>query len=380
MISDSWQLSLDTIERKKTRGIPTFFTHLMDIPLLEELAQVPAGTYVKEPEKTYLKYLHNIGVNCLDQFIPDNPLTMTRHGFEAGTERSATTGLEIIVRDGMVIDSPETVVEHLEKYELPRARRLIMEFDEDVTVKKILNQEHSLQEKLGPDILKTGYGYVTFPGFAYGYYGYIHYFSAVALYPEVIKKVFSIHADYAELHNSAAARAVIEGNLPRLYRLDHDMTDSRGPLVNIKLLEKIWLPHFQRSIRPLLKTGINLIWHSDGNIMAMVPYLLDTGIKGFQGFQYETGVDYPKICKMKAKDGDSLIIVAGASVSDILPHGTPNKVKQHMKWLVENGPRTGSFLAASSSITPGTNRANVLTFIEGLRYYREHHMGSTLDT
>ncbi|MCM8814755.1 MAG: hypothetical protein NC931_02035, partial [Candidatus Omnitrophica bacterium] len=161
-------------------------------------------------------------------------------------------------------------------------------------------------------------------------------------------------------------------NLPLLYRLDHDMADSRGLLVSMKSLEKIWLPHFYRSIEPVLKTGINLIWHCDGNLMELIPYLLDCGIKGFQGFQYEAKMDYVKICKMKAKDGDSLIIVAGVSVTEVLPKGTPDQVKQQMKFLVENGPETGLFLAGSSSITPGTNRENVLTFIEGLKYYREH--------
>ncbi len=106
--------------------------------------------------------------------------------------------------------------------------------------------------------------------------------------------------------------------------------------------------------------------------MEFIPYLIDCGIKGFQGFQYEAGMDYIKICKMKAKDGDSLIIVAGVSVTDVLPYVTPQEVKEHMKFLVENGPETGLFLAGSSSITPGTNRENILTFIEGLKYYREH--------
>jgi len=83
-------------------------------------------------------------------------------------------------------------------------------------------------------------------------------------------------------------------------------------------------------------------------------------------------MDYEKICRMKAKDGDSMLIIAGVSVTTMLPFGTPDKVRAEMKWLVENGPKTGLFLGGSSSITPGTNRENILTFVEGLKYYREH--------
>lgn len=372
MIQCSRQLALDTIQRKKTKGIPTFLVHLMDIPLLEELARVPPGTYEKQPESTYLKYVWNIGINCLDQFIPENPLIMTQKGFSGKTRRTATTGLKNFVLDGIVIDSPEAVALHMEKFLIPSLKKAIWEFDEEKTVHSIINQEKLIQEKLGETVVKSGYGYIRFPTLSYGYYGYENYFMSYLLYPEINEKLFSLQADYAELHNKAAARAIVEGNLPLLYRLDHDMADSRGLLVSMKSLEKLWLPHFYRSLKDVLKTGINLIWHCDGNLMELIPYLIDCGIKGFQGFQYESGMDYPKICKMRAKDGDTLIIVAGVSVTEVLPKGSIDSLKQHMKFLVENGPETGLFLAASSSITPGTNRENVLAFIEGLKYYREH--------
>jgi hypothetical protein len=49
------------------------------------------------------------------------------------------------------------------------------------------------------------------------------------------------------------------------------MADGRGTLVNIKSLDKIWLPHFARCLEPVLNTGVRMIWHCDGNLMAMVP-------------------------------------------------------------------------------------------------------------
>ena len=58
-------------------------------------------------------------------------------------------------------------------------------------------------------------------------------------------------------------------------RLDHDMADSRGTLVDIKSLDNIWFPHFARAIEPLLKGGIKLVWHCGGNLMQMVPRLLE---------------------------------------------------------------------------------------------------------
>jgi uroporphyrinogen-III decarboxylase len=51
--------------------------------------------------------------------------------------------------------------------------------------------------------------------------------------------------------------------------------------------------------------------------------------------------------------------------------GTPDDVRRELKWLVEEGPRTGLFLGPSSSITPGVPWENLAALVEGLAYYRK---------
>ncbi|MBI3946670.1 MAG: hypothetical protein HY321_12175 [Armatimonadetes bacterium] len=363
------QLALDTIHRKPTRGIPSFLLHVMEHAIIERLAGAPPGSYRERPEEVYLAFQRAIGTCVIDQWIPTNPLTMGPRGWEG--ERGATTGAEEVVRDGIRIASPEAVAEHLERVEFPRLRQAAAEFDEEARLREILEGERRVQGILAPSILKSGYGFVRFPGLAYSTYGYVPYFSAYALYPELMERHFALQADIALRRNRAAARAYTEGGLPPLYRLDHDMADSRGTLARIETLDRLWLPHFARAIEPLVKAGVRLLWHCDGNLMAMVPRLLDAGVGGFQGFQYEDGMDYARICRTKSRAGDDLMIIAGVSVTRTLPNGTPADVKRELVWLVENGPKRGLFLAASSSIAPGTPWENILTLVEGLRYYRE---------
>jgi hypothetical protein len=278
--------------------------------------------------------------------------------------------VEKIWVDGLCIDSPEAVVAHLERSAFPRLRSAIAAFDEETRVREILAHERALQATLGPDILKSGYGFIRFPTLGYTRYGYEPYFAAYALYPEVMEADFALQADLAMLNNRAAARAYLKGKLPPLYRLDHDMADSRGTLVRPESLDRIWFPHFERCLAPVLDAGVRLIWHCDGNLMAMVPRLLEVGLHGFQGFQYEDGMDYARICRMKTREGEGLVIMGGVSVTRTLPYGTSGDVRRELQWLVENGPPTGLFLGASSSITPGVPWQNVRTLVEGLAYYR----------
>ena len=371
LMTDSARLALDTVLQKPAQRIPTNSINIMEHAVIERVAGVEPGEYRKDPVHVYLAMQNAIGACLIDQFIPANPLTMGDQGFESA-ERGPTTGADGTVLDGLVIDSPESVVEHMERFEFPPLRKTISEFDEGRHVREILQGESDVQEQIGPDILKGGYGFVHFPCLRYGKYGYEHYLTAYALFPEVMEKDFALQADLALLNNRAAARAYAQGNLSPVFRLDHDLAGSRGTLVDIESLDRIWFPHFARCLGPMLKTNVRMLWHCDGNLMEMVPRLLDVGLRGFQGFQYECGMDYERICKMKTRDGEDLLIMAGVSVTRTLPNGTPDDVKCELTWLVENGPETGLILGASSSVAPGVPWKNIERLVEGLGYYRTH--------
>ena len=376
--SENAELAEKALQMQPTKGIPHTTIYIMEHNLIEELAGVEQGEYKKCPEKVYLKMQKEVGTCFIDQYIPRNPLTMGDHGYD-GSQQTASAGIEKLVLDSIDIDSPEAVVEHMENFLFPSLRKQIEEtsVNDSDAVKKLIEQENNVQQEFGSDILKVPYanGFQSKPILLYTTYGYANYLMAYILFPEIIEKGFSLMADLAEKLNSISARAIIDGNLPRVIRFDHDMASSQGMLVNIKSLDKIWFPHFERSIKPLLNAGIRLIWHCDGNLMEMVPRLLEVGFGGFQGFQYEDGMDYEKICKMTDRNGSPLMIWGGVSVTQTLPNGSPEDVKKEIKWLVKYAPEVGFALAGSSSIAPGTNHENIRTMLEGLKYYREHGRG-----
>ena len=361
------QLALDTLARRSTIGIPSHVSHFMEHSVIERLAGSPVGEYVRDPHGVYNKMLRNVGVCMLDQYLADNPLTMGAHGYEHGGF-NATTGLEVAL-DGITIDSPDAVAEHLERFQLPALEKRIKTFNKEELKQKITLQMSQQAQLLGETILSAGYGHISFPTLMYHKYGYVPFLESFALYPKLWEKHFALQARYATLHNRVVADTYRENEYPLFQRLDHDMADSRSTLVSIKSLEELWFPHFISAIQPALDSGFKLIWHCDGNLSAMVPLLLEAGLCGFQGFQYEDGMDYAKICSLRTKSGESLLIQAGVSVTRTLPFGTPDDVVREMKFLVENGPREGLFLGLSSSCVPGTPWANIKTFVEGLRYY-----------
>lgn len=364
------ELALAALNHQPVKGIPIALFHIMEHRIIEQLAECKPGSYKTDPYAVYIRMLQKVGVCLVDQMLVENPLSMGDHGYEADSDVSRSAGP--ICLDGKLIDSPEACVEHMEANLIPQIREAVANFRHEATVQTIINDESQSQQLLGPNILKTGHGQLKFPHLLYTLYGYESFFMAYALYPDVIDRLFSCQADLAFLHNRAVVEAYQRAGRPLYHRLDHDMADSRGLLVSLESLQRSWLPNFHRSIQPAVEAGFKLLWHCDGNLMDLIPDLLACGVNGFQGFQYEDGMDYVKICRMRAKNGDPLVIQAGLSVTRELPLGNPADVKQQMAFLVEHGPPTGLFLSLSSSCAPGTPWENIKTAVEGMSYYRQH--------
>ena len=360
------RMAYDCVNRIETSGIPTGLLHIMEHSIIERIANAKPGDYRNDPHGVYVKMLRNAGVSMVDQYLAENPLRIGNKGHENVIK---DTG---IIRDGMKIDSPEAAIEHIERFAIPQLLNAILDFDAVKCGQNAVNTESRIQQILGDDILKTGYGQIMFPVLSYAVYGYENYFMAYAMYPEVIDRYFTLQGVYAKKNNQAVVDAYIRAGLPKYHRIDHDMASSRGLLVDWHTLERAWYPAFIDSISPAVDADFTLLWHCDGNLMDMIPYLLEAGINGFQGFQYEDGMDYIKICRLTAKNGKSMVIQAGVSVTRELPLGTAKDVADQIRFLVENGPDTGLFLSFSSSCTPGVPFENIKAALEGFEYYRTH--------
>ena len=157
--ADQWQanarLAWDTVFMRPTRGIPTCGLNDMQWSHLEELSGNPPGSYPKDPVRVYREFQLKAGCCFIDQWIPDNPLSMMDQGFVADTARGATTGAEAIVRDGMVINSPEAAVAHMEQYLFPQWKqwKRDLEANADAEVQKRIAGEVEVQRLFGLSML-----------------------------------------------------------------------------------------------------------------------------------------------------------------------------------------------------------------------------------
>jgi hypothetical protein len=254
--------------------------------------------------------------------------------------------------------TPEDVVGAINN--LPSIPELRRTFDTDSAEREF---EHILlagQREMG-DMLWMPYTGTACPFMWYSEFGYRPYFLAMMRYPEKVRSLFQHAGEEARLRNGALSRAILGNDLPRYVYFGEDICYNRGPMVPVDLLREIYFPHLRRAMEPLEDAGIDVIWHSDGNILPIVDDLLDCGVDGFQGFQQETGPDLEHLAEMKSRRGRKVILWGSVSVNRTLPFGSVRDVEREVERCIDAAaPGGGFFLAASSSVGPEVPDRNIL--------------------
>ncbi|HEY3379705.1 MAG TPA: uroporphyrinogen decarboxylase family protein, partial [Armatimonadota bacterium] len=102
---------------------------------------------------------------------------------------------------------------------------------------------------------------------------------------------------------------------------------------------------------PFLDAGIRLIHHCDGNVMPLIDDMVAAGFSGFQGFQYECGVDIYELRKRRSLRGEEMLILGGLSVTRTLPFGTPDDIRREVDYCLDATDGGRGFFLFTSNVT-----------------------------
>jgi hypothetical protein len=183
----------------------------------------------------------------------------------------------------------------------------------------------------------------------YTQFGYVAFLSACALFPEHVGKIWWAMS----LHSRERARILLKlykdyDLLPIMF-CGEDLANNQGPMVSPRFLRRHYLPHVKMIIEPLVDAGIRLIHHCDGDVRPLLQDYIDIGFSGFQGFQYELGLDLYEIKKMRSALGEQMLFFTGLSVSRTLPFGNAEDLRAEVDYFIDatDGGR-GMFLFTSN--------------------------------
>ena len=235
----------------------------------------------------------------------------------------------------------------------------------EMRIKEIMDFQVEVQADLGEEILwifgmdSHGAGIV---GLDYGRFGYEGYFMAVALAPDLVSEYIGAAAKNSRIHNECVVEAAKRLNWPRIAYTGTDMTTQRSNMVDPKTMDKIYFPHLDYCLQPLVENDFKVIWHSDGYMNDMVPPLIDIGVAGFQGFQEECGTKITEVAKLRNRNGDPLILWGSCSVLEVIRVGDFDDIRREVQRVLDEWPHPGLCLATPTYLDEGVPNENIMEF------------------
>lgn len=204
----------------------------------------------------------------------------------------------------------------------------------------------------------------------YFQYGYEAFLSALALYPEALDKIWWEAGLQARVRNEILARLIVELDITPVVFCGEDICNGTGPMCSPAALRRSYWPATRHALEPYLEAGIRLVCHCDGNVMPLVDDFLDAGFSGFQGFQYEFGVDPWQLRAKPTRMGKKCLFFAGLSVSRTLPYGTPEEIRAEVDYCLDYSEGGEGLFLFTSNVTgvevPPANIAAAYDYLTAL--------------
>ena len=115
-----------------------------------------------------------------------------------------------------------------------------------------------------------------------------------------------------------------------------------------------------------IKPDIHIWYHSDGNIEDIIPELIEIGMTILNPVQPEC-MD-PE--KLKDQYGDTIAFWGAVGTQTVFPFGTPDEMRQTIKWLMQTvGKNGGLLLAPTHVLEPDVPWENIVAFAEAIEEF-----------
>jgi len=210
-------------------------------------------------------------------------------------------------------------------------------------------------------------GYVGIFERAYAILGFERYMTTSALEPGIVEELLEKITEYKVLD----AREKVKRGIKYAHHGD-DLGTQTGLLFSRKDFLRLLKPRLARLCAVYTEAGVPVGMHSCGNIIELIPDLIEIGIRLLEPVQ-----PCMDLTRLKKEFGQNLVFWGGIDTQDLLPFGTPERVKKETREVIRLlGEGDGYVIAPSQAIMPDVPLANVVAFLEAVVEERQVRTGA----
>lgn len=164
------------------------------------------------------------------------------------------------------------------------------------------------------------------------------------------------------------AKAFIDAGVDVLF-----FGDDIGMQNTIMMSEALYCEWIKPRLKELIRfakelnPNIIIFYHSCGFIEPLIPHLIDAGIDVLNPIQSEC-MDFQEIYQ---KYGDKISFHGTVGTQTVMPHGTPEEVRETVRRNLQvAGSRGGLLVAPTHMLEPEVPLENILAYLEACREYK----------
>ncbi len=179
------------------------------------------------------------------------------------------------------------------------------------------------------------------------------------LYPDQVHRLFRALTDFYLVIIERAAR---EQHCDGIMTGD-DLGTQTGPFFSPEIFDEFFKPYYSEIIDCAHSHGMEFWLHSCGDVEAFIPGWIDAGLDVLHPIQKHT-MDEKNIAE---KYGNELTIFAGLDVQQVIPWGTPEEVREEVRFLLDTfwKPNVGRcILTAGNGINQDCKLESLEAFLD----------------
>jgi len=143
--------------------------------------------------------------------------------------------------------------------------------------------------------------------------------------------------------------------------LGDDYAGNKGPMMSPVHFRQFIRPRLEKMVDLIHQEGALCIKHSDGNLYPLLEDIVSAGPDGINPVEPVAGMDLKTVKRLV---GDRVCVTGNIDCGQLLPHGTPEQVREAVRQAIADAaPGGGYILTSSNSIHSSCKPENFIAMV-----------------
>jgi hypothetical protein len=186
--------------------------------------------------------------------------------------------------------------------------------------------------------------------------GFVNFTRLIYQKPDFVKRVIAFQTDLCLRNLEAVMKSDVEVVLG-----GDDLGQKTGPLLRPELVEKLYGETYRRMADLVHRRGRKFVFHSCGNIYALLDKFVEWGFDGIITMEPTAGMDLGRV---RQQVGHKLVLIGNLDVSYLMVKGTRQEIEDAVRKAIGDAARGGGYILSTSHSHPLVDPARLEWMVE----------------